>query len=134
MRKFGCRRGPNVTRAAAQFSPTDLSAWLWAMAGASSELSLTVAQCVDRKLGSLADRYDQGDMLGEGRFSQVFAATRGKHSVALKAMELATLEEEEEARRHPHAPATPAPRAARRAPPAKDSAPAHLFRRRRSRR
>lgn len=52
---------------------------------------------VDAKVQDVADRYEVGDMLGEGRFSQVFSATRGKQSVALKAVDMATLEEDEEA-------------------------------------
>ena len=36
-------------------------------------------------------------MLGEGRFSQVYSATRGKSlNVALKVVEMATLEEDED--------------------------------------
>ena len=52
---------------------------------------------VDSKVQDVADRYTVGDMLGEGRFSQVFSATRGKQSVALKAVDMGTLEEDEEA-------------------------------------
>ena len=36
---------------------------------------------VDSKVQDVADRYTVGDMLGEGRFSQVFSATRGKQRI-----------------------------------------------------
>ena len=53
---------------------------------------------VDRTVNDVSDRYTVGDMLGEGRFSQVYSATRGKSlTVALKVVEMATLEEDEEA-------------------------------------
>ena len=58
---------------------------------------LVDAKVVDSKVEDVADRYIVGDMLGEGRFSQVFAASRGKVQVALKAVDMATLEEDEEA-------------------------------------
>ena len=58
---------------------------------------LVDAKVVDSKVDDVADRYTVGDMLGEGRFSQVFAASRGKTQVALKAVDMATLEEDEEA-------------------------------------
>ena len=51
----------------------------------------------------VAERYDVGDMLGEGRFSQVFSAVRkgqkasGAAAVALKVIEKSTLDEDEEA-------------------------------------
>ena len=58
---------------------------------------LTKAKIVDLTVNDVGDRYAVGDMLGEGRFSQVFSATRGSKSVALKVIEMATLEDDEEA-------------------------------------
>ena len=59
--------------------------------------TLTDAKIIDLTVNDVADRYTVGDMLGEGRFSQVFSATRGSKSVALKVVDMATLEEDEEA-------------------------------------
>ena len=39
--------------------------------------TLTDAKIIDLTVNDVADRYAVGDMLGEGRFSQVFGATRG---------------------------------------------------------
>ena len=58
---------------------------------------LTDAKIIDLTVNDVADRYSVGDMLGEGRFSQVFSASRGSKSVALKVVEMATLEDDEEA-------------------------------------
>lgn len=52
---------------------------------------------IDSKVENVEDRYNVGEMLGEGRFSQVFSAMRGKQSVALKAVDMGTLEEDDEA-------------------------------------
>jgi len=61
------------------------------------EEELEAAKVVDRKLDDIGQRYELGDMLGEGRFSQVFSATRAKQHFALKAVLMSTLEEDEEA-------------------------------------
>lgn len=85
---------------------------------------LVDAKVIDKTIDDVEDRYTVGDMLGEGRFSQVFQASRGKvrsarhplcfapsrgsnaryltlapqDQVALKAVDKGTLEEDEEAR------------------------------------
>ena len=61
------------------------------------DTALNAAKVVDRRLEDISERYEIGEMLGEGRFSQVFAATRGKNHYALKAVDMGTLEEDEEA-------------------------------------
>ena len=61
---------------------------------AAMEEAIVKAKVVDRKLEDIGERYEVGEMLGEGRFSQVFAATRGKTQVALKAVDMGTLEED----------------------------------------
>jgi len=58
---------------------------------------LDEAKVIDRKVGDIAERYELGEMLGEGRFSKVYSATKGRMHVALKEMDMATLEEDEEA-------------------------------------
>ena len=35
---------------------------------------------IDSKVENVEDRYNVGEMLGEGRFSQVFSAMRGKQA------------------------------------------------------
>jgi len=62
-----------------------------------TKAELDAAKVIDRKLDDISQRYELGDMLGEGRFSQVFSATRAKQQYALKAVNIATLEEDEEA-------------------------------------
>ena len=59
--------------------------------------ALTEAKIVDHKVEEVSSRYTVGEMLGEGRFSQVYAATRGGRSVALKVVDLSMLSEDEEA-------------------------------------
>jgi serine/threonine protein kinase len=59
--------------------------------------SLDAAGVVDLRLAQIAERYEVGAMLGEGRFSQVFSATRDGANYALKAVDMTTLEEDEEA-------------------------------------
>ena len=61
------------------------------------EEALAEAKVIDRKIAEISERYELGDMLGEGRFSKVFSATRGRAHFALKEMDMATLEEDEEA-------------------------------------
>jgi len=67
-----------------------------------NELPVGVVEAIDVMLDSLDERYDLGELLGAGRFSKVFSATRkGSDShgcvFALKAMELDLLSEDEEA-------------------------------------
>lgn len=90
------------------------------------EEALTSAKVVDRKVTDLSERYQLGDMLGEGRFSQVFAATRGRHKVALKAMEISLLEQEDEVHTPRHERATPrafVTRETRTNPPSRPTSP-----------
>lgn len=62
-----------------------------------------VTAAMDVLLGSLDERYALGELIGEGRFSQVFVARRQPSAegaggiVALKAMELSTLINDDEA-------------------------------------
>ena len=62
-----------------------------------TKAELDAAKVIDRKLDDISQRYELGEMLGEGRFSQVFSASRAKQHYALKAVHIATLEEDEEA-------------------------------------
>jgi len=58
-----------------------------------------VLDVVDISVDSVEERYNIGAMLGEGRFSQVFVAARidSGDEFALKAMEMGTINEDEEA-------------------------------------
>jgi calcium/calmodulin-dependent protein kinase I len=58
---------------------------------------LDQAKVIDTRIRDVSERYAVGDILGEGRFSQVFAASRGGKSCALKVVDAGTLEEDEEA-------------------------------------
>ena len=62
---------------------------------------MLLGSAVDIVLSSVEERYELGDMIGVGHFSQVHCArpagSLGEHSIALKGIEQSVLNDDEEA-------------------------------------
>lgn len=93
--------GPRAARSVCTKAPLHTPALCWPNFRMGSHASASLAELgVDETAASITGRYSFGPTLGEGRFSQVVAATcvRTSADVALKAMALAEVTDDKEAR------------------------------------